>query len=94
MVIQVSKNLSKVDRQTMDSVAHVSEYCPSIQRVMLRRERKWEVASDYMQGQESIDETMRATLVDWLVQQHYNFKLLPETLFLTANIIDRYFAQT
>jgi cyclin B len=33
---------------------------------------------------------MRAILVDWLVDVHAKFKLLPETLFLTVNLIDRY----
>lgn len=33
---------------------------------------------------------MRATLVDWLVQVHMKFKLLPETLFITVNLIDRF----
>ena len=31
--------------------------------------------------------------MDWLIQIHYNFKLLTETLFLTANIIDRYMSK-
>lgn len=33
---------------------------------------------------------MRAILIDWLVEVHLKFKLLPETLFLTVNLIDRY----
>lgn len=33
---------------------------------------------------------MRAILVDWLVDVHIKFKLLPETLFLTVNLIDRF----
>lgn len=33
---------------------------------------------------------MRAILVDWLIEVHYKFKLLPETLFITVRIIDRY----
>ncbi len=33
---------------------------------------------------------MRAILIDWLIEVHLKFKLLPETLFLTVNIIDRY----
>jgi len=33
---------------------------------------------------------MRAILIDWLVDVHIKFKLLPETLFLTVNLIDRY----
>ena len=33
---------------------------------------------------------MRAVLMDWLVQVHGRFSLLPETLFLTINYIDRF----
>jgi len=33
---------------------------------------------------------MRSILVDWLIEVHRMFKLLPETLFLAVNIIDRY----
>ena len=33
---------------------------------------------------------MRAILVDWLVEVHVRFKLLPETIYLTVNIVDRY----
>jgi hypothetical protein len=33
---------------------------------------------------------MRSILVDWLVEVHLKFKLLPETLYLTVNLIDRY----
>lgn len=33
---------------------------------------------------------MRAILVDWLIEVHFKFKLMPETLFLTINLIDRY----
>ena len=41
-------------------------------------------------SQTDVNEKMRAILVDWLVDVHLKFKLLPETLFLTVNIIDRY----
>lgn len=33
---------------------------------------------------------MRNILVSWLIEVHLKFKLLPETLFLTVNLIDRY----
>ena len=33
---------------------------------------------------------MRAILIDWLTDVHLKFKLKPETLFLTVNLIDRY----
>jgi len=40
--------------------------------------------------QTDINEKMRAILVDWLIEVHYKFKLMPETLFLTVNLIDRF----
>lgn len=40
--------------------------------------------------QNDINEKMRGILIDWLVDVHIKFKLRPETLFLTVNLIDRY----
>jgi len=37
---------------------------------------------------------MRGILVDWVIEVHLRFRLLPETLFLTINIIDRYLEKT
>ena len=36
---------------------------------------------------------MRAILIDWLVDVHKKYKLKPETLYLTTNIIDRYLSK-
>ena len=33
---------------------------------------------------------MRSILIDWLVEVHLKFKLVPESLYLTVNLIDRY----
>jgi G2/mitotic-specific cyclin-B, other len=33
---------------------------------------------------------MRTILVDWLLEVHYKFKLVPQTLWLCVNILDRY----
>lgn len=43
-----------------------------------------------MVQQTDINEKMRAILIDWLVDVNVKFRLLPETLFLTINLIDRY----
>ncbi|GLT77963.1 hypothetical protein SLA2020_495160 [Shorea laevis] len=47
---------------------------------------------DYMESQPEINESMRAILVDWLVDVHKKFDLSLETLYLTINIIDRFLA--
>jgi len=40
--------------------------------------------------QSDINENMRKVLIGWIVEVHYKFKLLPETLHIIVNLIDRY----
>jgi len=43
-----------------------------------------------MTEQNDINEKMRGILIDWIIEVHLRFKLVPETLFKTVNLIDRY----
>ena len=43
-----------------------------------------------MKRQSHVNENVRAILIDWLISIHSKFQLLPETLFITINLIDRY----
>lgn len=45
---------------------------------------------NYMASQKELAWKMRGILTDWLIQVHVRFRLLPETLFLCTNIIDRF----
>lgn len=36
---------------------------------------------------------MRSILIDWLIEVQWKLKLLPETLFLSVNIIDRFLSR-
>jgi cyclin B len=45
-----------------------------------------------MKRQQMIDADMRNILVDWLVEVHFNFRLIQETLFLTVSLLDRFLA--
>lgn len=47
-----------------------------------------------MDYQSDINSTMRAMLCDWLVEVHRKFDMLPETLFLTINLADRFLSTT
>ena len=48
---------------------------------------------NYMEMQKDLAWKMRGILTDWLIQVHSRFRLLPETLFLCVNIIDRFLSQ-
>jgi G2/mitotic-specific cyclin 3/4 len=47
-------------------------------------------SGNYMSHQQELDWNMRRVLIDWIIQVHATFRLLPETLYLTINIIDRF----
>nr|DAD41806.1 TPA_asm: hypothetical protein HUJ06_016129 [Nelumbo nucifera] len=51
------------------------------------------VSPNYMMQQFDINQKMRAILIDWLIEVHYKFELVDETLFLTVNLIDRFLAR-
>lgn len=46
--------------------------------------------ADYMENQAELQWPMRSILIDWLIQVHDRLLLLPETLFLCVNYIDRF----
>jgi cyclin B len=68
----------------------VEEYIPEIFEHLKEIEFDHLPSAGYMKSQTDINEKMRGILIDWLVEVHLKFKLLPETLFLTVNLIDRY----
>ncbi|CAE6119317.1 unnamed protein product [Arabidopsis arenosa] len=47
---------------------------------------------EYIGSQPEINEKMRSILIDWLVDVHRKFELMPETLYLTINLVDRRYA--
>ncbi|GKC67826.1 cyclin, partial [Tanacetum coccineum] len=49
---------------------------------------------DYVDSQPDINARMRAILLDWLIQFHNTYGLIPETLYLTINIVNRYLSVT
>ncbi|KAK9169364.1 hypothetical protein Syun_001504 [Stephania yunnanensis] len=48
---------------------------------------------DYMDSQVDINMKMRAILVDWLIEVHHKFELMPESLYLTIYIVDQYLSR-
>ncbi|EMG47603.1 CLB4 G2/mitotic-specific cyclin-4 [Candida maltosa Xu316] len=84
--------LDEKDEDTYDTTM-VAEYAPEIFNYLHELENKYIPDPDYMKGQDELKWEMRAVLVDWVVQVHSRFNLLPETLFLTVNYIDRFLSR-
>ncbi|KAF3909905.1 Cyclin-B2-2 [Orbilia brochopaga] len=73
-----------------DDPLMVAEYAEEIDAYLRGLEPKSQPNHEYMDGQEELQWKMRGILVDWLIEVHTRFRLLPETLYLTVNIIDRF----
>ncbi|KAL7931124.1 cyclin-like protein [Trichoderma chlorosporum] len=89
--IEVEQTITpeEVDEEMWD-VSMVAEYGEEIFEYLREMEAKMLPNPHYMETQTEIQWSMRTVLMDWLVQVHHRFNLLPETLFLTVNYIDRF----
>lgn len=71
----------------------VSEYADEIFAYMESMEAQCMPNPDYISGQTEIEWSMRSTLVDWLMQVHMRYHMLPETLWIAINIVDRFLSK-
>ena len=70
-------------------VLRVAPYVADLFQHLYQAEAR-DAVTPYMDSQPDINSKMRAILIDWLVEVHMKFRLVPETLYLCVNLIDRY----
>ncbi len=88
---QISESAAHhIDRANLNNPQMVAEHAYSICHYLLQTEKNHLPSEKYMQRQKDLNEKMRAILIDWIIEVHLKFKLLPETLFITVSLIDRY----
>lgn len=78
-----------LDEEDADDPLMVSEYVGEIFTYLGELEVKT-LPRQYLDNHTHIKPKMRLILVDWLVEMHMRFRLLPETLFLAINVMDRF----
>lgn len=93
-----------VDVDINDKVADIDnlinrQFCATISSDIYKYLRASEAnnrpSPDFMERiQRDITASMRAMLIDWLVEVAEEYKLLPDTLFLAVHYIDRYLSGT
>ncbi|XP_014664573.1 PREDICTED: G2/mitotic-specific cyclin-B3-like isoform X2 [Priapulus caudatus] len=81
-----------VDDEFKNDIFHVPDYAYDIFLYYKSREAKFAVGK-YLDTQVEISASMRAILVDWLVEVQENFELNHETLYLAVKIIDLYLSR-
>jgi hypothetical protein len=87
---QLAAEAKDLDSEDLDDPLMVAEYVHEIFDYMKELEITTLPNPDYMDSQNELEWKMRGILVDWLLEVHTRFRLLPETLFLAVNIIDRF----
>jgi hypothetical protein len=70
-----------------------AENAASIFFNLLKQEKELGIKADYLttvQLKSEVKDTSRAFLVEWIIDVHRKFRLMPESLYLTVLIVDRY----
>ncbi|XP_045803075.1 putative cyclin-B3-1 isoform X2 [Trifolium pratense] len=89
--VRAQDNLPNID----DECNHleVSEYIDDIYQYYWDTEAHSQALSNYMSIQTEITPHMRGVLVNWLIEVHFKYDLMPETLYLTVTLLDQYLSQ-
>ena len=68
----------------------VDEYFDDICTELNGCEEKYLPDANYMAKQKDINHRMRAILIDWLIDVHLKYKMVPQTMYIAVNLIDRF----
>ncbi|KAI0183986.1 G2/mitotic-specific cyclin-B [Xylaria flabelliformis] len=82
-----------LDSEDLDDPCMAAEYATEIFEYLRDLECKTAPNPQYMDHQDDLTWRTRGILNDWLIEVHTRFHLLPETLFLCINIIDRFLSK-
>ncbi|EJD05387.1 uncharacterized protein FOMMEDRAFT_138869 [Fomitiporia mediterranea MF3/22] len=88
--VEELRDWDDLDKDDEDDPLMVAEYVADIFDYLKALEQTTMPNPNYMENQKELAWKMRGILMDWLIQVHSRFKLLPETLFLCVNLIDRF----
>lgn len=89
----VHPSIIDIDSKCMDPQA-CTPYALDIYNYKRITELERRPSTIYMETlQEDVTPNMRGILIDWLVEVSEEYKLVPDTLYLTVNLIDRFLSQ-
>lgn len=90
---EISDIVADLDAEDLDDPSMCAEYVREIFEYYFQLEEATQPNANYMDHQDDLEWKMRGILIDWLIEVHTRFRLLPETLFLAVNIVDRFLSQ-
>jgi G2/mitotic-specific cyclin 2 len=93
VVEEIQDIIGDLDAEDLDDPTMCAEYVREIFDYYYALEDATQPNPNYMDHQDDLEWKMRGILVDWLIEVHTRFHLLPETLYLAVNIVDRFLSQ-
>jgi hypothetical protein len=88
--VYMRREADNIDSRDVDNPLLCTEVVNEMYDSFRRIEIEDGVDCAYMTNQAHVNEKMRTILIDWLIEVHLKFKMVPETLYLCVNVIDRY----
>ncbi|KAL8063462.1 hypothetical protein ABFX02_01G027500 [Erythranthe guttata] len=87
------RGITDIDSKHKDPLM-CSLYADDIYSNLYARQVDRRPVADYMEKlQRDITHGMRGILIDWLVEVSEEYRLVPDTLYLTVNLIDRFLSE-
>lgn len=83
-------HVDDIDSLDNDNIFLLSEYVCDIYNYLQELEVRYPIQEGFLAEHVEINARMRATLIEWINEVHFQFKLLPETYFMSVGLIDRY----
>ncbi|KAH8675327.1 G2/mitotic-specific cyclin-B [Xylariales sp. PMI_506] len=87
------EGVKDLDSEDLEDPLMAAEYATEIFEYLRDLEVESIPNPEYMSHQDDLEWKTRGILIDWLIEVHTRFHLLPETLFLAINIIDRFLSE-
>ena len=87
---EFEESVPDLDAEDFEDPLMVAEYVVEIFEYFRDLETTTMPNPVYMEHQDHLDWQERHVLIDWLIEVHEKFNLLPETLYLAINIVDRF----
>lgn len=91
-ILKVEKELKPIENFTISNPQLVEAFQTPILEYLKSKQNVYAIDKGYIKNQKGVNNRMRAILVDWLIDVNLKFKMLPQVLFMTVNVIDRYLA--
>jgi len=89
----MKKSMAFADQMDFRCPQLASEFANEIYSNMRKEEERLKVDPSYltiMQNPKEVKDTSRAFLVEWIIDVHRKFRLVPETLYVTVFLVDRF----